>query len=498
MNPIFIYSFSHGFGLLSSTMPGLHMSAYAQPGSMAWSVPQYSAVMATQSMLAPGLKFFIERDNGSLVPLVPVDELPDDVRLAGVPHRLSASQTKDMLFLGRHSSVRGRFPHEGSVNVKESVPPPSVTMQYTPQSGVSSHNNRVLQPINTQPIVIPASTPGPASTAKPLASPQLQPRPLYNERPLPPSGIEPDQRKKVYCTYWIQNQGQCAYKQQGCMYRHEMPEDKETLNSIGLKSVPAWWRKEQARRKQKSKRTDRNGSSSEWEVVERQQNDNSALHRDDPVRVRVPPPRPTSSQPTKQAAQKPRSEPALQKVATTTVVSSGVATTSTSHLEASPPGGVQLGAAKTPIRGPPYFSFKKQTLESPIEEDLIDFDVLVPSSSPDTSYSSVESPAGQRTKGEASRILRIVANGGVSVSPGNAASHRSSNGNRSRRGSADKKDGNVTPPRQSNSMMKGKTERGRERVEHGNGVSRRGRIKAAPSTEAKATGEIDMQSDGEA
>ena len=112
---------------------------------MAWSVPQYSAVMATQSMLAPGLKFFIERDNGSLVPLVPVDELPDDVRLAGVPHRLSASQTKDMLFLGRHSSVRGRFPHEGSVNVKESVPPPSVTMQYTPQSGVSSHNSRVLE-----------------------------------------------------------------------------------------------------------------------------------------------------------------------------------------------------------------------------------------------------------------------------------------------------------------------------------------------------------------
>ena len=497
-------------------MPGLHMSAYAQPGSMAWSVPQYSAVMATQSMLAPGLKFFIERDNGSLVPLVPVDELPDDVRLAGVPHRLSASQTKDMLFLGRHSSVRGRFPHEGSVNVKESVPPPSVTMQYTPQSGVSSHNSRVLQvscrvssksivfltqfpqPINTQPIVIPASTPGPVSTAKPLASPQLQPRPLYNERPLPPSGIEPDQRKKVYCTYWIQNQGQCAYKQQGCMYRHEMPEDKETLNSIGLKSVPAWWRKEQARKKQKSKRTDRNGSSSEWEVVERQQNDNSALHRDDPVRVRVPPPRPTSSQPTKQAAQKPRSEPALQKVATTTVVSSGVATTSTSHLEASPLGGVQLGAAKTPIRGPPYFPFKKQTLESPIEEDLIDFDVLVPSSSPDTSYSSVESPVDQRPKDEASRVLRVVANGGASVSPGNTVGRRSSNGNRNRRGSADKKDGNVTPPRQFNSMMKGKTERGRERVEHGNGVSRGGRIKAAPSTEAKATGEIDMQSDGEA
>ncbi|THY22734.1 hypothetical protein D6D01_06200 [Aureobasidium pullulans] len=478
-------------------MPGLHMSAYAQPGSMAWSIPQYSAVMATQSMLAPGLKFFIERDNGSLIPLVPVDELPDDVRLAGVPHRLSASQTKDMLFLGHHSSARGRFPHEGSVNVKESVPPPSVTMQYTPQSGVSSHNSRLLQPINTQPIAIPASTPGPTSTAKPLASPQLQLRPLYNERPLPPSGIEPDQRKKVYCTYWIQNQGQCAYKQQGCMYRHEMPEDKETLNSIGLKSVPAWWRKEQARKKQKSKRTDRNGSSSEWEVVERQQNDNSALYRDDPVRVRVPPSRPTSSQPTKQAAQKSRSEPASQKVATTTAAS-GVAITSTSHLEASPPGGVQLGAAKTHIRGPPYFSFKKQTLESPIEEDLIDFDVLVPSSSPDTSYSSVESPVDQRPKDEASRVLSVFANGGVSVSPGNAVGRRSSNGGRNRRGSADKKDGNVTPPRQSNSMMKGKTERGRERIEHCSGVSRGGRIKAAPSTEAKATGEIDMQSDGEA
>lgn len=31
-------------------------------------------------------------------------------------------------------------------------------------------------------------------------------------RPLPPSGAEPEQEKKVYCTYWIRT-GECDYTQ---------------------------------------------------------------------------------------------------------------------------------------------------------------------------------------------------------------------------------------------------------------------------------------------
>lgn len=124
-------------------MPGLHMAAYAPPGSMTWTVPQYPVAMSTQSMLNPGLKFYIKRGNGSLVPLVPADELPDDIRLIGVPLSLSALQAENMLFVGHDSSARRKYSHVGSLTIKESIAPVPVAMKYTPE--VVSDNNHVSQ-----------------------------------------------------------------------------------------------------------------------------------------------------------------------------------------------------------------------------------------------------------------------------------------------------------------------------------------------------------------
>lgn len=46
--------------------------------------------------------------------------------------------------------------------------------------------------------------------------------------------------KKVYCTYWIAR-GECHFAQQGCKFRHEMP-NLETLEKImGRRSFPKWW-----------------------------------------------------------------------------------------------------------------------------------------------------------------------------------------------------------------------------------------------------------------
>ena len=54
-----------------------------------------------------------------------------------------------------------------------------------------------------------------------------------------PSGIVPDPEKKEYCTYWIRT-GECDYAQQGCMYKHEMPDD-EKLRALGFRKKPQWW-----------------------------------------------------------------------------------------------------------------------------------------------------------------------------------------------------------------------------------------------------------------
>lgn len=50
----------------------------------------------------------------------------------------------------------------------------------------------------------------------------------------------PREEGKVYCTYWIAR-GECHYTQQGCRFKHEMP-DLETLREImGRNSYPKWW-----------------------------------------------------------------------------------------------------------------------------------------------------------------------------------------------------------------------------------------------------------------
>jgi hypothetical protein len=94
-------------------------------------------------MLSPGLKFFIERDDGSLVPLLPVDELPDDIRLAGVPLSLTASQANGMVFLGHNASVGRKFSHAEFLSINEPVAPVPVVMKYTPE--VVPRNNHVPQ-----------------------------------------------------------------------------------------------------------------------------------------------------------------------------------------------------------------------------------------------------------------------------------------------------------------------------------------------------------------
>ncbi|KAI0098888.1 hypothetical protein GGR51DRAFT_565296 [Nemania sp. FL0031] len=65
--------------------------------------------------------------------------------------------------------------------------------------------------------------------------------------PGPSSGGPPGQRRpKIYCDKWV-HEGVCAFTQQGCKYKHEMPSDKFTQHQLGLfHGYPQWWKKHQA------------------------------------------------------------------------------------------------------------------------------------------------------------------------------------------------------------------------------------------------------------
>lgn len=53
-------------------------------------------------------------------------------------------------------------------------------------------------------------------------------------------------KKKIYCDKWIHD-GSCAFTQQGCKFKHEMPMDKQTQRELGLfNGLPQWYKRQQA------------------------------------------------------------------------------------------------------------------------------------------------------------------------------------------------------------------------------------------------------------
>jgi hypothetical protein len=53
----------------------------------------------------------------------------------------------------------------------------------------------------------------------------------------------PRRREKIFCDKWI-HEGTCAFTQMGCKYRHEMPMDRDTQQSLGLNhGLPNWYRR---------------------------------------------------------------------------------------------------------------------------------------------------------------------------------------------------------------------------------------------------------------
>jgi len=236
--------------------------------------------------------YFLSRNNGLLVPLIPADELPFNVRLQGVPRVMQFDQTYGMQHVGTapYTGMTFKLECETTLQRSNSQPPApthvrsqsntpinpfkrylapdalarqalaqsaanqaaaATSAQATAQRPTSAHetstNWRTATPPftsctnpadKTQSIIdaIVGTTSGAAEAA----------RIGYIPKPTsaPPSGALPDQGKKEYCTYWIRH-GECDYIQQGCLYKHEMP-DKATLEKIGLRYVPKWWAEKQS------------------------------------------------------------------------------------------------------------------------------------------------------------------------------------------------------------------------------------------------------------
>ena len=247
----------------------LPTKAYAMFLSLPITIPSQS----------PRLCYFISRSNGTFVPLIPADELPYSVRLTGVPRAMKIEHSCGMSHVGTHAFTGQLFQLEpvdaaqhiidridtsqiNSGNLKQRPAASEPILYRSEQGRPATRSPPRSEPSASQQLPVSATAASwrrvdDAASAKsqeiidniiaqdsypPAHKPETALRISRTPSSSPESSYE--QKDKIYCSYWIRS-GECDYTQQGCRYKHEMP-DKATLASIGLRTVPRWWQEKVA------------------------------------------------------------------------------------------------------------------------------------------------------------------------------------------------------------------------------------------------------------
>ncbi|KAE8394217.1 hypothetical protein BDV23DRAFT_18142 [Aspergillus alliaceus] len=192
-------------------------------------------------------QFFCARPNGTLTPLIAADELPSHISIRGIPRTLSANETQGMTSLGTVSPRAQTYVIDGlapsSTRASSTAASPRsrdfdlqaslmrlVSDENVPASQRLAVNALLQQGISQNWFMTNASTSGwlVPGVSGGTASGSSRQGAHYNT-------------KKEFCSYWIRH-GECDYQQQGCLYKHEMPNDLSTLEKLGLRDIPRWYR----------------------------------------------------------------------------------------------------------------------------------------------------------------------------------------------------------------------------------------------------------------
>ena len=200
--------------------------------------PRSSPLLRPGSLDQPGLIWFMSRGNDVYVPLVPVDELPREIELKGVPRQVNKDNLKKTglqwaNFLGEVMGTGSTLSLDASSAVFNSRTE-SNSLRSSPNIGATLDSTFAAHFTPSSPLV-QIDTPSAAQEISPTM------------RPPPPSGSEPDLSKKTYCSHWIRT-GECDFIQQGCRYKHEMP-SRDILAGIGFRTLPRWWQERTAKSK---------------------------------------------------------------------------------------------------------------------------------------------------------------------------------------------------------------------------------------------------------
>jgi hypothetical protein len=208
-----------------------------------------------------------------LVPLIPADQLPYQVR--GIPRELTHREMSDGNWKFSHETGSTAtilevqapgsiaLPHSAAPNntVLRQTPAPFKSRFLAPDHHVRSESCSVrsdapeastvhLLPSSAEqvsghtPLVVTATPDRSISLADTFSSIYPEDAQRFRYRIPTPSGLEPDQSKKEYCTYWIKC-GDCAYTSYNCKFKHDMP-SRVKLRELGFRDFPQWWKDKSA------------------------------------------------------------------------------------------------------------------------------------------------------------------------------------------------------------------------------------------------------------
>ncbi|KAJ5544736.1 Zinc finger CCCH-type [Penicillium sp. DV-2018c] len=190
-------------------------------------------------MATPGRpQFFCSRPDGTLTPLIALDELPTGISVCGVSRTLTAGETQGMTSCGLAAQRPENWVIDG-------VPQPSPNEQATETQQLMLQvmtNAKVPEEIRNSARKILCNEVD--RLGAPTGDGHASSNGMSSEAPAFQVGMNSGNRnapKKEYCSYWLRH-GECDYAQQGCLYKHHVPTDLATLHWLGLRDIPRWYR----------------------------------------------------------------------------------------------------------------------------------------------------------------------------------------------------------------------------------------------------------------
>ncbi|KAJ5292553.1 uncharacterized protein N7443_008506 [Penicillium atrosanguineum] len=205
--------------------------------------------------------FFCSRPDGTLTPLIAVDDLPPGLSVRGVSRALTPGETQGMTSCGvaaprAESWIVDGSPSGARVVADEKVHEVnSLLYKILREDNVHGDIRSAIQEVlfrgfdapslvaatDSITSAVPVPAPVPISAFDPGAQTASQHGFGNTQGGSTQANQKNAHSKKHYCSYWIRH-GECDYSQQGCLYKHEMPMDAQLLEKLGLRDIPRWYR----------------------------------------------------------------------------------------------------------------------------------------------------------------------------------------------------------------------------------------------------------------